>query len=483
MDTTSGKLRVEQAQALAAAGNLRGATDTYLDAFEAGYKHPLILTNLGAALYAEGRFSESVIAYRLALSRDANFTPAWSNFLLALNCFETSTPSEVADEHRKFGELFDKPSPPIGERRPGKLRLGFVCSSFFSHSVTKFLEPVLRSLDREMFEIVGYQGNTHEDAITRHLASLADRWRVIASDTDAEAIERIRQDGIDVLIDLDGHTGGNRLGIFAAKPARVQLTWLGYPNTTGLRSIDFRITDSIADPAPFADELHTEKLLRLDPPFLVFSPPENSPDVAPSPVLQNGYVTFGIFNQIHKLSDSLVTSASRILDQVPNSRLLLKATAFVDPAVCDATAERFETFGIDRGRITFAGPIRGFNLHLETHHQVDIMLDSFPYTGTTTTCEALWMGVPVVTLEGLTHHARVGSSLLQSIGLPELIGRSVDEYVSTAATLASDTERIASLRNQMRRRMLSSPLMDLPGFTRRFENALLYSDRRAMTPS
>jgi protein O-GlcNAc transferase len=299
--------------------------------------------------------------------------------------------------------------------------------------------------------------------------------------TDEEATAQIRADDLDLLIDMDGHTGLNRLPILAAKPARVQLTWLGYPNTTGLRSIDFRISDSIADPAPFADELHTEKLLRLDPPFLVFSPPADSPSVAPSPVLQNGYVTFGIFNQIHKLSDSLVTATSRILDRVPNSRLLLKATAFVDPAVCDATAERFETSGIDRGRITFAGPTRGFNLHLESHHQVDIMLDSFPYTGTTTTCEALWMGVPVVTLEGLTHHARVGSSLLQSIGLPELIGRSVDEYVSIATTLASDTATIAAMRNQMRRRMLSSPLMDLPGFTKRFENALhyalLYSDR------
>jgi protein O-GlcNAc transferase len=475
MDPTTGKLRVEQARALAEAGNLRGATETYFDVFEAGFRHPVILTNMGAALYAEGRVPEAIIAYRSALCEAPRFTPAWSNLLLALNCLESCTPSEIAAEHRKFGELFDTPLPAAGARRPGKIRLAFLSCSFFGHSVTKFLEPVLRSLDRGIFEIAGYQGNPCEDAMTERLVSLADQWRVIASNSDADAIELIRQDDIDVLVDLDGHTSGNRFGILAAKPARVQLTWLGYPNTTGLRSVDFRITDSIADPAPFADELHTEKLLRLDPPFLVFSPPEDAPMVAPAPVLQNDYVTFGIFNQIHKLSDSLVTATSRILDRVPNSRLLLKATAFVDPAVCDATAQRFEAFGIDRGRITFAGPIRGFNLHLESHHQVDIMLDSFPYTGTTTTCEALWMGVPVVTLEGLTHHARVGSSLLQSIGLPALIGRSVDKYVSMAAALASDTGSLAAMRNQMRRRMLWSPLMDLAGFAKRFQDAILYA--------
>ena len=293
IDTLSGKLRVEQAQALAAAGNLRGATEEYLDAFEAGFHHPLILTNMGAALYAEGRVPESIIAYRLAISRDQRFFAAWSNLLLALNCLDTGTPSEIADEHRKFGDLFDAPHPIAGNRRPGKLRLGFACSSFFGHSVTRFLEPVLRALNRRTFEIFCYQGDARVDPVTERLTSMADYWRVIAGLSDAEASEQIQRDELDLLIDLDGHTCGNWLPILAAKPARVQLTWLGYPNTTGLRSIDFRITDSIADPAPFADELHTEKLIRLEPPFLVFSPPEESPDVSPSPVTHNGYVTFG----------------------------------------------------------------------------------------------------------------------------------------------------------------------------------------------
>ncbi len=477
---SSGQLRVELAQELAASGHFRSATEAYFDAFGDGFHHPLILTNLGASLYYEGRVPEAIIAYRCALSKDRRFAPAWSNLLLALNCMDGITPRELAEEHRAFGDQFDQPVPITRPRRPGKLRIGFVSSSFFRHSVTQFLEPVFRVLNRDTFQILCYQSSSRVDAMTERLIASADQWRVVASMSDAEAIETIRGDDIDVLIDLDGHTGLNRLALFAARPARVQLCWLGYPNSTGLRSMDYRLTDPVADPAPFSDGLHTEQLIRIDSPFLVYAQPEDSPPLAPAPAAKNGYATFGIFNQLHKLSNSFVSAVGRTLQSVPNSHLLLKCAALADPLVCAAILERFTTRGIDRSRISFVGPIQSHRGHLESHERVDIMLDTFPYTGTTTTCEALWMGVPVVTLEGLTHQARVGSSLLQSVGLPNLVGKDVDEYVSIAGCLASDPLGLAVMRSQMRERMLSSPLMDLPAFVKRFENALLYSARNAV---
>lgn len=468
----SGRLRVELASALAASGDFSGATETYFDAFEAGFHHPLILTNLGSSLFRAGRMQEAIIAYREAIRRDRNFMPAWSNLLLALNCLEDISPRELAQEHWRFGDL--QPSIPSAPARrlTGRLRIGYVSASFKRHSVAQLFEPVLRTHDRERFQIFCYQANSLTDAVTRRLIQQACHWRFIAGLNQEQAIEAIKQDDIDFLVDLDGHTGGNRLPLFAAKPARILITWLGYPNTTGLSAMDYRITDSFADPAPFADELNREKLIRLDPPFLTFAAPRDSPPVSPAPVLENGYVTFGMFNQVHKLSDGAVSSMAQVLLRVERSRLVLQCAAFADGQIRDRIVERFVRLGIDEDRIS-CHPAMSQKAHLEMHRFIDIMLDTFPYTGTTTTCESLWMGVPVVTLLGSTHRERVSASLLQSTGFSFLIAGNPEQYVSIAADLASSPARIVALRDQIRPGLLSSRLMDNTSFTQRFENALV----------
>jgi predicted O-linked N-acetylglucosamine transferase (SPINDLY family) len=349
-----------------------------------------------------------------------------------------------------------------------RLRVGYVSRNLSRHSVGYFVEPVIEHHDRRRYDVYCYYTHALSDDVTARLARAATVWRHlpgIAHDALAAIVE---EDAIDVLVDLGGHTKMNSLPAFAREPAPVQITWLGYPDTTGLSSIAYRVTDDVADPPGAADALHTEQLLRLAAPFLCYRPPRDAPEVAPR---HSAEVVFGSFNTLVKVNDPLVALWSRVLAAVPRSRLVLKS-ALLDNATARARVlERFAAHGIAADRIAlraWSGDLAG---HMAAYGEIDIALDTFPYNGTTTTCEALWMGVPVITLAGDVHMARVGATLLASVGLEALIARTANDYVQAAASLACDTARRAALRAGMRERLAASKLLDHAGYTSRLEAA------------
>ena len=296
-------------------------------------------------------------------------------------------------------------------------------------------------------------------------------WRDIDKLSDAETARLIREDRIDILVDLAGHTGNNRLGIFAAKPAPVQMTWMGYPNTTGLTTIDYRITDGVADPGG-EEVYYSEKLLRLDGCFLCFQPHPDAPEVAPLPALENGHVTFGSFNNFSKINPGVLHLWAEVLKQVPGSRLLLKCPALTDTDVRDRASAALQSLGIGAERLDLLGHTRTRQEHLALYGGVDIALDTFPYNGTTTTCEALWMGVPVLSLVGKHHAGRVGASLLTAADLAGWLADTPESLVAIARAVATDVAGLARLRGSLRGQLSDSSLCDAIGFVRHLENAM-----------
>jgi predicted O-linked N-acetylglucosamine transferase (SPINDLY family) len=385
----------------------------------------------------------------------------------------------IYQTHRAWGveamARAGKGAPFANSRDPEKrLKVGYVSPDLKRHSVAYFFEPLLAAQDRAGFQTFCYADldPNDEDAVTARLKSLASHWRVTIDQSDEELCRQIRRDGIDILIDLCGLFAHNRLSVFAMKPAPVTATWLGYPATTGLPNMDWRITDAIADP-PGAEEFHTEKLMRLPGGFLCYRPPDDAPDVAPLPAQANGFVTFGSFNNYRKLNESVASLWARVLKAVPESHLLLKSIYSGDTQIQETMMRFFTAQGVDRARIEVE-PWRGtsFAEHFAVYHGVDIALDPFPYNGTTTTCEAMWMGAPVITLIGNRHSGRVGLDLLSRVGLAHLAAKDADEYVKKAVDLARDIPALADLRRNLRERVRASPLCDAPRFAHEFEAAL-----------
>jgi predicted O-linked N-acetylglucosamine transferase (SPINDLY family) len=286
--------------------------------------------------------------------------------------------------------------------------------------------------------------------------------------SDADLAALIEREAIDIVVDCSGHTAANRLTALSRKPAPVQVTWLGYPATTGLPAIDYRLTDAIADP-PDADAFSSETLVRLPNGFLCYGPPPAAPAVSPLPARQSGTIVFGSFNNPAKINAGVVAAWTRLLAAVPRARLLLKAKQFGDAPTRALFLDRFAASGCDPARIDLLPADRALDDHLAQYAKIDIALDPFPYNGTTTTCEALWMGVPVITLRGDRHAARVGASLLTRVGLEDWIAADIDAYVATAAAFAADLDRLAALRGGLRQRVMASPLTDPVGFARDVE--------------
>jgi predicted O-linked N-acetylglucosamine transferase (SPINDLY family) len=330
---------------------------------------------------------------------------------------------------------------------------------------------LLERHDHRQFEVFCYSNWPRADAITARFRSSADHWKEISRLNDQQAAKLIRADAIDILVDLSGHTGLNRLLVFAQKPAPVQVSYLGYPGTTGLGTIDYRLTDDLADPVGLTDQFHTEALHRLPHTNWCFAESGDSPPVEPQPATRQGHLTFGSFNNLAKVTGAMLQVWASILRQVSGSRLLLKAAAFGSAGAQERVRQSFAAQGIDVSRLSLYGPQPDHSAHLALYGQMDIALDTFPYHGTTTTCDALWMGVPVITLAGQTHVSRVGLSLLSNIGLPELVAFTPDQYVQIAVELAKDPNRMDALRRGMRARMLASPLMDAAAFARDMEAA------------
>ncbi len=433
--------------------------------------------NLGNALLRQGKLTEAIAAYRQALTLKPDYAQAHSNLLLGLHYGADSEPAQLLAEHQRWAN--QHAGPLAGTRRvhanaPGRERrlcIGYLSPDFRTHSVAFFVEPLLRAHDRAVFTVICYTNGVLRDAVTERLQGLADKWRNIAGLSDAQAAELIREDGVDILVDLAGHTADNRLLVFARKPAPVQVSYLGYPNTTGLSTMDYRLTDAWADPSGRADRFHTEELVRLQDGFLCYQPPPASPEVTPLPARTAGQVTFASFNNASKVNPEVIALWARILKALPAARLILKARQLGDAMAQQHITERFRQNGVAAARFEFLGKTPSIAEHLAMYKRVDIGLDPFPYNGTTTTCDALWMGVPVITLAGHAHAARVGVSLLSSVGHPELIAETPEAYVALAVHWAGDLERLQALRNGLREQMRHSPLTDASGFARRIEAA------------
>ena len=339
---------------------------------------------------------------------------------------------------------------------------------FKSHSVAYFIEPILAAHNHRDFEIFCYSDVPTEDSTTIRIKKYADYWRDIYKRFDEKVSELIRKDKIDILIDLAGHTGPRML-LFANKSAPIQVSWIGYPATTGLSTVDYKIVDNFTDPPGMTEKFYAETLIRLPRSFLSYLPEKESPEIENLPSRKNGYVTFGSFNNLPKISSKMISLWSKILKSIPNSHLIIKAGSFIDEKTRIFVLNIFQQEQIEASRLHLMPWLPSKKEHLNMYNHVDIALDTFPYNGTTTICEALWMGVPVISLSGNSHVSRVGLSLLSNIGLSELVASTFDEYVSIAIHLAENIEKLASLRGRLRDMMKHSPVCDAERFTSNLE--------------
>jgi protein O-GlcNAc transferase len=454
-------------------GKTSEAIDSCLSALRLRSDYPEAHLNLANALKSQGRHDEALAHYREALRLKPDYLEAHSSLLLSL-CYPAGlSPELVFAEHRAFGAAHRFPAAPHENApEPGRpLRIGYLSADFRSHAVARFIEPVLRHHDRSRFQVVCYSNVSVPDETSKRLGDLAGRLVNIAGMPDQEAAELIRGDRIDILIDLSGHTADNRLALCARKPAPVQVSWLGYPHTTGLQSMDYRITDAVSDPPGASEKFHSEQLLRLPGSFSCFAPPEEAPPVGELPALSAGVLTFGSFNNPAKITPETVALWAGVLGRVPGSRMLIKGYSLADQGSRARLIGLFAANGISAERLELRGNTASYPEHLQLYGELDIALDCIPYNGTTTTCEALWMGVPVLTLAGDSHRSRVGATLLQCIGLPDLIASSPDDFQDRAAALTGDLTELARLRGALRAKMAASPLTDGAGFTKTLEAA------------
>jgi predicted O-linked N-acetylglucosamine transferase (SPINDLY family) len=459
------------ARALARLGELDEAEAAVREALARQPENAPAWSCLGELLSQQGRPGEAADAFRAAVRRQPDLAVAHSSLLIALNFDPALTPAELLAEHRRWEEQHAQVTPlgpaPGHDRDPERrLRVGYVSPDFLQHVVAHFFDPVLVHHDRGAVEVICYSDVLLGDAVTARLRGLADGWRPIHGLSDEEVAELVRADGIDILVDLAGHTGG-RLGLFARRPAPVQITWLGYPATTGLSSIQYRLTDEIADP-PGESVCHTEELVRLPGGFAVYMPPPDAPPVSVLPCRERGYVTFGSLHKLAKLNDSVLDLWCELLRAVPSARLLVYRDG-LRGKVAEEFRNRLAKRGLGEERVLLRHHSTGPGGHLSVYREVDVLLDTFPWGGHATACEALWMGLPVVTLRGDRHAARMVASVLTQAGLGELIAGTPQEYVATAAALAGDSERLASWRSTLREQMRRSSLCDGAAFTRCLE--------------
>lgn len=440
-------------------GNLllkEGAYDDAIASFERVLAvqpdYPEVLSNLGLALKNRGQPEAALEAFRRALALDPGLSETHSNLLLTMLYCAGLAPADIYAEHLRFAARFEAPlrpswqphaNPPEPHRR---LKIGYVSADFCRHTAANLIEPVLANHDKSAFEIYLYYNHTVEDEATRRFIGLADHWRPCRDDSDQQLAESIRADGIDILVDLSGHTAGNRLLAMARKPAPLQASWMGYQFTTGLASIDYRISDAATDPPGMTERYHSETVLRL-PAQGQFQPDPDSPPVGPLPALGAGHVTFACLNNLAKINQTAVRLWARILHAVPDARMILGHAG--QPAVRQRLLDMFAREGVPAQRL-LPQPTMTRAEYLALHQHIDLALDSFPYNGGTTTFHALWMGVPVVALAGDTPVSRAGTTLMTAAGHPEFVAASEDDYVALAVAWANDLPRLAHVRDTLR---------------------------------
>ncbi len=428
--------------------------------------------NLAQALHTQGQLDEALDEYRAAVALAPANDNVHSGLLYALNYHPSYNAATLLAEHKAWGARHADPltaasAPHDNDRNPQRrLRVGYVSSHFCAHAVNFFVEPILAWHDHARCEVFCYSSVRRPDETTTRLQGYADQWRDIGRQDDATVASMIRRDRIDILVDLAGHIGGRRLMVFARKPAPVQITYIGYQNTTGMRAMDYRLTDAWSDPPGETDSYHTEKLVRLPHTFFCYLPSDDAPKFTPLPARDNGFVTFGSFNNFSKVTPGLLDTWAEILQAVPRSRLLLLAAD--TPRAREYVRGNFSRHGVSADRVEFFYRKPRVE-YLEAIGRADIMLDTFPFNGHTTVCDTLWQGVTVVALAGSSYVSRFGSSALVSLGLEDCIAHSTAEYVRIATRLANDLGGLARERAELRDRMRRSPIVDAPQFTRELE--------------
>jgi len=430
---------------------------------------------LGDVFMTMGAVGESIAHLRQALHVERSI-PIRSNILYEMNFLPGYTQADLAKEHRAFGTEVSNPlyrlvghsNDPDPSR---KLRVGYLSADMRSHSVAHFLAPLLEAHDRNVIHVIGFPSVKRPDGVTERLRSLCNEWIPLLHLSDDEAARAIRAAKIDILVELGGHTGDSRLMVLDRRPAPVQVAWCGYPQTTGLEAVRYRLTDALVDPEGDIDRHYTETLVRLSSGFICYDAPADAPDVGPTPSAHLPVFTFGSFNTLAKMTPKVVELWARIVRKAGNARLLLKSTPLSDPIVCDHVRAQFAKHDFDLSRLVLEGRTSGQAAHLQRYSDVDVALDPFPYNGTTTTCEALWMGVPVVALAGNLHAARVTSAILERVGLSSLVATTPKQYQTIALALAKDSSRLSELRLGMRDRLSSSSLCNKTRFARDVESA------------
>lgn len=452
-----------------AKGNLTDAERAYRKAVEI---RPMAqaYNNLGNLHVSQGQVLDAIEDYRTGLAMQPEANDIHSNLLFALNYVYEMDHLKLYEEHRDWERIHGYPATSStwpNVRSPDRtLVIGYVSPDLHGHSVAYFFESILRgNADDNGIYSICYSDTVKQDKVTERLHRLSDKWHDIAGLTDEEAARLIRNDKVDILVDLTGHTSGNRLTMFTLKAAPIQMSHIGYPNTTGLSAIDYRITDNTADPAETVGS-YSESLLRLPGCFLCYTPPSCAQEISigAPPVIDRGHITFASFNNLAKLNEQTIHLWAKILGSLPNSRIILKSRALSDPETRERYRSMFAAEGIEPERINLLSWTPSMKDHLELYQQVDIALDTYPYNGTTTTCEALLMGVPVLSLYGESHASRVGLSLLTAVGMDHLATQDESEFVAMATRLGNDLDSLSRFRAELRDRVLESALCDTSAY-------------------
>jgi predicted O-linked N-acetylglucosamine transferase (SPINDLY family) len=461
--------------ALRRRGQVDESLTAYRKAIELGSDSADACSNLATALKDNGQIDEAIDLYRRAVSLAPDQADLHSNLLLGLHYQPGTTAREIGEEARRWNDRharhLKRPEPLSYPNSPGpdrRLRIGYVSADYYQSVCAHFILPLLASHDRERFELFCYADVIRPDAITHRMQPLADHWRNVVPLSDPQLAQQIQQDQIDVLVDLKVHTERNRLLVFARRPAPVQISWLGYPGTTGLQTIDYRLTDQYLDPPGMDESVYSEKCYRLPDCFWCYDPlEEREVHLNALPALSLQHFTFGCLNSFCKINDAVISLWARILKEVPASRLLLLADA---GGHRQTTGRRFAELGVDASRIEFIP--RGARRHyMLAYHRIDLGLDCFPYNGHTTSFDSMWMGVPLITMPGETAVSRAGWSQLNNIGLAELCAGSPELYVQLGVSWAKDREKLSKLRGELRGRMERSALMDARRFAANVEAA------------
>lgn len=433
--------------------------------------------NLANALVDLGELDAAIEAYRRAVALKPDLVEARSNLLFILSYREELSQADYLAEAVEFGRIVTEKAKPWRDwhvalsttGRAGPLRVGLVSGDLKTHPTGHFLESIVTHIDRNRVELVAYPTRRFEDALTARIKPHFSAWTPLASMNDEEAAARIRDDRIDILLDLSGHMNFNRLPLFAWRPAPVQASWLGYFASTGLPTMDYLLGDPHVLPAG-AEDQYVERLWRLPDSYLCFTPPAEDVEVGPLPMLTRGHVTFGCFNHLMKMNDRVVEIWARILRAVPGSRLFLKAKQLDMCETREATFARFAAHGIDAKRLILEGRSPRTE-YFAAYRNVDIALSPFPYPGGTTSVEGLWMGVPVLCRRGDRFLSNICASMLHSAGLEDWIANDDDDYVAKAVAFANEPLRLAMLRDGLRDALVASPLVDAARFARHLEAA------------